>query len=190
MVSIPLSNLGFLGGDSISFAFDDRANGYSRGEGVAVLVLKSLRQALRDNDPIRTIIRGTASNQDGRTPVITQPSGIAQERLLREIYQRAELDPAETGYFEAHGTGTKVGDPIESKAISNVFKDRKGNAPLFVGAVKTNIGHLEGCSGIAGVIKTVLILERGIIPPNVWLEKPNPAINEIGKTIQVRASCQ
>lgn len=162
-----------------SFAFDSRAHGYARGEGIGVLVLKRLRDALRDGDTIRAVVRNTGSNQDGRTPGISQPSSSAQESLIRSVYARAGLGLAETGYFEAHGTGTPLGDAIEARAIGTVFGPvRDSGRPLYVGAVKTNLGHLEGASGVAGVIKTILVLEKGIIPPNMWFEEVNPAIEE------------
>ncbi|KAF2865597.1 hypothetical protein BDV95DRAFT_652025 [Massariosphaeria phaeospora] len=171
-----MNNLGFLSPDSKCYSFDHRANGYSRGEGVGAVVIKPLTKAVQDRNCIRAVIRATGSNQDGRTPGITQPSGLAQEQLIRSTYKRAGLNMAITRYFEAHGTGTAVGDPIEAKAIADAFKDSV-REPLFVGAVKSNIGHLEGASGIAGLIKTVLVLERGVIPANIWFERVNPKID-------------
>lgn len=185
--SIPLSNLGFLGQDSVCYSFDHRANGYARGEGTAVVVLKSVSNAVTDNDVIRAVVRNSGSNQDGRTPGITQPSKEAQVALIRETYDLAGLDVRGTGFFEAHGTGTPVGDPIEASAIGTVFKDDRDEA-IVVGAVKSNIGHLEGASGLAGLIKTILVLERGIIPRNIWYEKPNPAISVEDWKIKVRFS--
>jgi acyl transferase domain-containing protein len=113
-----LSNLGFLSADNKCYSFDHRANGYSRGEGIGVVIIKPLSKALRDGDCIRAVIRATGSNQDGRTPGITQPSGAAQERLIRSTYRKAGLDMAATRYFEAHGTGTAVGDPTEAYVTS------------------------------------------------------------------------
>jgi acyl transferase domain-containing protein len=160
--------------DGKSYAFDSRANGYGRGEGSATVVLKRLEDALRDGDPIRAIIRESGINQDGKTETITTPSGEAQEALIRDCYRRAGLDPAQTTYFEAHGTGTPTGDPIEVAAIASVFKDtRKGEQPLRIGSVKTNIGHTETASGVAAIIKVALALERGQIPPSINFEKPN-----------------
>lgn len=116
-------------------------------------------------------------NSDGRTTGITLPSREAQENLIRSVYKKAGLDPRDTGYFEAHGTGTQAGDPIELSAIQNVFgPGRHKHNPLIVGSVKTNIGHLEGASGLAGVIKAVLCLEKGLIPPNINFERPNKRI--------------
>ncbi|KAI1425159.1 putative polyketide synthase [Xylaria sp. FL1777] len=173
-----LSNLHFLSPDSRCYSFDHRANGYARGEGIAVLILKRVSDAIRDGNTIRAVIRSTLSNEDGRTPGITQPSSPSQERLIRESYRRAGLSMEPTRYFEAHGTGTAIGDPCEARAITSSFEDvRSSSDPIFVGAVKSNIGHLEGASGLAGVIKTVLILEKGIIPPNANFEKLNPKID-------------
>ncbi|KAK7714826.1 putative PKS-like protein biosynthetic cluster [Diaporthe eres] len=172
-----VSRLGFLSPDSQCYSFDDRANGYSRGEGVAMLVLKRLSRALEDGDTIRAVIRGTATNQDGRTPSITQPSPTAQAALIQRTYQMAGLDFKDTGYFEAHGTGTAVGDPIEASGISQAFtRYRDPRNPLYVGSVKANIGHLESSAGLAGLIKTVLVLEKGVIPPNALLKNLNPKI--------------
>ncbi|KAL9618384.1 MAG: hypothetical protein Q9160_006892 [Pyrenula sp. 1 TL-2023] len=175
---IGLSNLGFLSPDGRSFSFDHKANGFARGEGVAVLVVKRLADALRDNDTIRALIRETGLNQDGHTPSITQPSSRAQEALIRQTYKRAGLSLGETRFFEAHGTGTAVGDPLEAHAIASVFGPHRSDIdPLYVGAVKSNVGHLEGASGLAGLIKTVLVLEKGQIPPNAGFEKVNPNID-------------
>ncbi|GLB14084.1 type I Iterative Polyketide synthase (PKS) [Aspergillus tubingensis] len=170
--SIILSNNHMLSPDGRSYTFDARANGYSRGEGVAVLVLKRLSDALRDNDTIRAVIRATASNQDGRTPGIAQPASEAQSQLIRENYAQAGLSLHHTRFFEAHGTGTPIGDPAEVSAIADCFRNhRTADSPLYLGAVKTNIGHLEGASGIAGVIKAIMAVERGIIPPNTNFER-------------------
>ena len=175
--SISMADLNFLSPDSKCFSFDKRANGYSRGEGVGVVVLKPLVLALQDGNTIRSVIRATGSNQDGRTPGITQPNPQAQETLIRQTYRDGGLDMFTTRYFEAHGTGTPVGDTVEASAINLAFqKQRPQGTPLFVGAVKTNIGHLEGASGVAGLIKTILVLENGIIPPNLNFEEINPSI--------------
>ncbi|KAE8858793.1 hypothetical protein PTNB73_08273 [Pyrenophora teres f. teres] len=176
-IMMSLSNLQFLSPDSLCYSFDHRANGYSRGEGFGVIVLKPLSQALSNNDTIRAVIRASSSNQDGRTPGITQPSGDAQALLIRETYEKAGLDLGTTRFFEAHGTGTQIGDTTEAAAIHSVFgKYRSPEEPLIVGAVKSNIGHLEGASGLASIIKTVMALEKGVIPPNTNFEKPNPRI--------------
>ena len=184
---IPLSNLGFLSPDSRCHSFDHRANGYARGEGVGTIILKRLQDALRDDDTIRAVIRATGANQDGRTPGITHPSRDAQETMIRDTYLAGGLDLKTTRLFEAHGTGTPVGDPIEAGAISAVFKDQRNqDEPLFVGALKSNIGHLEGASGIAGLIKAILVLEKGVIPPNIWFERVNPNIPADDWNMRVR----
>ncbi|TGJ81126.1 hypothetical protein E0Z10_g7639 [Xylaria hypoxylon] len=144
-----------------SYSFDNRGTGFGRGEGCGVIVLKPLDQARRDNDQIRAIIAGSGINQDGKTPGITMPCGEAQD----------------CGFVEAHGTGTRVGDPIEATAIHNVFhQSRTPRDPLYLGSVKSNIGHLEGASGIVAVIKSALMLERGFILPNYDFKHPNEKI--------------
>jgi acyl transferase domain-containing protein len=159
------------------FAFDSRASGYGRGEGAATIILKPLVDAVRDGDPIRAVIRETAANQDGRTPTITSPSREAQEELVRACYRKAGLDPSRTGYAEAHGTGTIVGDYTEAGALGTVLgRGRSKKNPLLLGSVKTNIGHTEAASGLAGVIKVVLALEKGCIPPSINLNKANSTI--------------
>ncbi|KAJ5692411.1 reducing type I polyketide synthase [Penicillium macrosclerotiorum] len=173
-----LTNMNMLSPDGQSYSFDHRAHGYARGEGIGVLVLKRLSDALRDQDTIRALVRNTGCNQDGYTPGITQPSSLSQESLIRETYARAGLSMEPTRFFEAHGTGTPVGDPIEATAVGAAFRKARTNEdPLYIGAVKSNIGHLEGASGIAGVIKAIMVLEKGIIPPNYNLEKINSKID-------------
>ncbi|KAI0804310.1 hypothetical protein GGR55DRAFT_691161 [Xylaria sp. FL0064] len=173
-----LSNLGFLSPNSKCYSFDHRADGYARGEGVIALVLKPLRDAVANGDMIRAVIRSTGTNQDGRTPSLTQPSPEAQEDLIRRVYKKANLNFDVTRYVEAHGTGTPVGDPLEMKAIGRVFRPyRSRGDPLYVGSVKANIGHLEGCSGLAGIIKSIMILEKGVIAPNALFQKYNGSID-------------
>ncbi|KAK3503468.1 ketoacyl-synt-domain-containing protein [Neurospora crassa] len=160
-----------------SFSFDNRGTGFGRGEGCGMIVLKPLDQAIKDKDPIRAVIAATGLNQDGKTRGITVPHGPAQEDLIRKVYGRAGLDPNLCGFVEAHGTGTRVGDPIEATAIHNVLgQERSPRNPLWIGSVKSKIGHLEGASGIAGVIKAALMLERGFILPNHDFKQPNPRI--------------
>ncbi|KAM7223551.1 hypothetical protein V8F06_001025 [Rhypophila decipiens] len=185
---VGMTNLGFLSPDSISYAFDSRANGYARGEGVAALVLKPLHDALRDGDTIRSVIRGTAVNSNGRGPGITLPSQEAQMALMRTAYRQAGLENemAATGYVEAHGTGTAAGDPIEARAVGSVLGTVEGrNKKLYVGSIKANLGHLEGASGLAGLIKAILSVEAGLILPNIQFEKGNPNIDFNGLNIQV-----
>lgn len=176
-ISASLADMNFLYPDSKCYSFDSRANVYSRGEGFGVVIIKPLVNAIEDGDTIRAVIRATASNQDGRTSGITQPSEDAQEQLIRRAYLDGGLDMERTRFFEAHGTGTPLGDPIEAKAIYSAFKNsRPPGEPLYIGALKSNIGHLEGASGLAGLIKTILVLKNGIIPPNIWFERVNPKI--------------
>ncbi|RAL66180.1 hypothetical protein DID88_005852 [Monilinia fructigena] len=174
---ISYSNSRLFSDEGRSFSFDSRGTGYGRGEGCGLIVLKPLEQALKDNDNIRAVIRGSGINQDGKTPGITMPNGSAQESLMKWVYKSAGIDPKDAGYVEAHGTGTKVGDPIEAAALYNVFGEgRNSRNPLFIGSVKSNIGHLEAASGIISVIKTAMMLERGFILPNHDFKTPNENI--------------
>lgn len=137
---------------------------------------------------IRAVIRGTAVNHDGHTPGINLPSTAAQEAMIRSAYENAGLGFSETGYFEAHGTGTAAGDPLEAAAVGRVFESsRKPGLPLYIGSVKTNIGHLEGGAGLAGLVKSLYILEKGQIPANLWLQKVNPKIDLDGWGLAVSA---
>ena len=172
---IGMSKLQLHSEEGRSYSYDHRGTGYGRGEGVAALILKPLQDAIDAGDTIRAIVRNTGMNQDGKTNGITLPSKDAQEGLIRSVYKAADLDPSDTLYVEAHGTGTKVGDPIEAEAISCAMATGR-SSPLMIGSVKTNIGHLEAASGLAGVIKTTRILETGLIPPNINFEKPNESI--------------
>ncbi|KAG8533016.1 Type I Iterative PKS [Bacidia gigantensis] len=174
---IALSMLRLLSPDGRCHSFDDRANGFGRGEGLACIVLKRLDKALKDGDDIRAVIRNTGSGQDGRTSGITLPNGKSQADLMNHLYHTSGLDPAETTYVEAHGTGTQAGDPIEAASLSKVFSPRRSShEPLVIGSIKSNIGHLEGGSGLAAVVKTVLMLEKGLILPNFDFRNPNPQI--------------
>ncbi|KAJ0331732.1 hypothetical protein COL5a_002400 [Colletotrichum fioriniae] len=176
-MTLKLDAAGVLGPDGKSYSFDHRANGYSRGEGFGALVLKRVSDAIRDGDVIRAVIRNSSTNQDGRSPGITQPTKRGQVALIKHVYERANLDPSLTRFAEAHGTGTPVGDPIEASALAEIFAPhRSADEPLYVGALKSNVGHLEGAAGVAAVIKGVLTLESGVIPGNIWFEKRNPKI--------------
>ncbi len=184
---IHLSNMGFFSPDGRCYSFDERANGYAKGEGAGVVVIKLLSDALKDGNTIRAVIRATGANQDGKTPGLTQPCQKAQAQNILDTYRDGDLDLRVTKYFEAHGTGTQIGDPIEAEAINAAFQ-RTADEPLFVGAVKPNIGHLEAGSGIASLIKSVLILENGLIPPTINFERPNVAIPTEKWHIQVSSS--
>lgn len=174
VTTVLMSKGQFLSPDARCKSFDHRANGYARGEGAGVLLLKPLPAAVRDGDRIHAVVRGTAVNQDGRTPGITVPSVDAQRALIERACQVADVEPASVGYFEAHGTGTAVGDPIEATAIGEVLGD--SSRTHWIGSVKSNFGHTEAAAGIAGVIKAVLCLDKGLIPPNLHFEQPNPKI--------------
>ena len=158
------------------FAFDERADGYVRGEGGGVVILKPLEDALASGDPIRAIILGTGVNSDGRTIGLSLPSESAQTSLLRAVYTGAGVDPNELAFFEMHGTGTPAGDPIEATAVGHSLGQSRSE-PLPIGSVKTNIGHLEPASGMAGLLKTALALERKLVPPTLHCETPNPNIS-------------
>ncbi|KAG5984483.1 Type I Iterative PKS [Claviceps digitariae] len=175
---MPMTALNFLSPDGKCFTFDSRANGYGRGEGIGVVIMKRLSDAIRDNDTIRGVIRGSSVNQDGRTTGITLPSKEAQVANIRSVYAKAGLDFDQTAYVECHGTGTQAGDWRELKAISETLgADRPSERPVVVGSVKPNIGHLEGAAGVAGMVKGVLVLEHGKIPPNINFSHGNPTID-------------
>ena len=175
---VAFSQLGVLSPDGRCKSFDARANGYVRGEGAGMVLLKPLSLALRDQDRIYAVVRASALNQDGRTPGLTVPSQAAQEGLLRTACRRAGISPAEIQYVEAHGTGTPVGDPIEANALGNVLGEvRDASQPCWMGSVKTNIGHLEAGAGIASLIKVALALYHQQIPGHLHLREPNPAID-------------
>ena len=175
--AIAESKSGFLSPDGRCKAFDQSADGYARGEGGAVIVIKPLEQALRDGDGIYAQILGTAVSQDGRTDGITVPSAEAQEAAITTALRRAGVQPNEVGYVEAHGTGTPVGDPVEVRALANALAlERPATSPLLIGSVKTNIGHLEAGAGVAGLIKTALVLKYGFIPANLHLDNPSDQI--------------
>ena len=173
-LSIALSKWGFLAEDGRCKTFDARANGFVRGEGCGAVVLKRLGDALADGDPVLALIRGTAVNQDGRTNVLTAPSGLAQQAVVREALDNGALQPGDISYIEAHGTGTALGDPIELEALAAVIGERAASQRVMLGSVKTNIGHLEAAAGIAGVIKVVLAMQAQAVPPHLHYTAPNP----------------
>ena len=168
---------GLLSPDGRCKSFDSKANGYVRGEGVGLVVLKPFSKAIMDGDSIYAVIRGSAINQDGRSNGLTAPNQHAQEAVLQEAYSRASVSPGQIHYIEAQGTGTSLGDSIEAKALGKVLlQDRSSEAKCAIGSVKTNIGHLESAASIAGVIKVALSLKNRIIPPSLHFEEPNPFI--------------
>ncbi len=185
--SIAESKGGFLSSDGLCKPFDVGADGYVRGEGAGVVVLKPLKSAIVDRDPVHAVIRGSAVNQDGRTRGITVPSGRAQEHVIRTAYENAGMDTSVVGYMEAHGTGTAVGDPIELKSLGRVFGPGR-TSPLVMGSCKANIGHTEAAAGVAGVIKAALCLSHRRIPPQIHFHSPNPAVDfsALGLRIPIR----
>ena len=162
--------------------FDARANGYVRSEGGGVVLLKRLADAIAARDPILAVVRGTASNQDGKTSALTVPNGESQKRVIRAALDNARLGPERISYIEAHGTGTSLGDPIEANSLRQIFGDNE--SPVWVGSVKSNIGHLESAAGIAGLIKTILVLHHGWIPELVHFEQLNPHIEWRGSAMR------
>jgi acyl transferase domain-containing protein/NADPH:quinone reductase-like Zn-dependent oxidoreductase/NADP-dependent 3-hydroxy acid dehydrogenase YdfG/acyl carrier protein len=172
-----LSRWGMLAADGRCKTFDASANGFVRAEGCGVVLLKRLSHAQADGDRIWALVRGSAINQDGPSSGLTVPNGLAQAAVIRAATANAGVEPRSVSYVEAHGTGTTLGDPIEMEALTTVYgADRDSSHPLRVGAAKTNLGHLEAASGIAGVIKTVLALQHRQIPPNVHFANPTPHI--------------
>jgi acyl transferase domain-containing protein len=172
--NIALSRWGMLSPNGRCKTFDAGADGYVRSEGCGVVVLKRLSDALRDGDRVQAVVRGSAVNQDGASSGQTVPNGPAQQALLRQALAASRVQASDIDYVEAHGTGTALGDPIELDALSQVFSDRDGSAPLVLGSVKTNLGHLESAAGIAGFMKTVLSVRYGYIPKHLNFEQLTP----------------
>jgi phthiocerol/phenolphthiocerol synthesis type-I polyketide synthase A len=172
--SIATSRWGMLAPDGRCKTFDANADGYVRSEGCGVVVLKRLSDAVREGDSVLAVVRGSAVNQDGPSSGQTVPSGPAQQAVVRAALAAARLEPSDIDYIEAHGTGTALGDPIELGALHQVFGERDGSAPLVLGSVKTNLGHLESASGIAGFIKTVLTVQHGYIPAHLHFTALTP----------------
>ncbi|WNG36469.1 type I polyketide synthase [Archangium violaceum] len=176
-VNVYLSRSRAISPDGRCKTFDAAADGYVRGEGCGMLVLKRLSDAQADGDTILAVIRGSAVNHDGASSGLTVPNGPAQQAVIRAALENAGLEPSRVGYVEAHGTGTSLGDPIEVEALAGVLgAGRSQERPLLVGAVKTNIGHLETAAGMAGVIKAAQAVRYGEVPPNLHLHTPNPLI--------------
>lgn len=185
-IHINFSKSRMMAADGKCKSFDAAADGYVRGEGCGIVVLKRLSDAIADRDRILAVIRGSAVNQDGRSSGITAPNGPAQEAVIREALASAGVDPREIDYIEAHGTGTSLGDPIEANALAAVLGPGRGpDHPLVVGSVKTNIGHLESAAGVAGLMKVVLALENEQIPRNLHFKTLNPHIEWRGLPAEV-----
>ncbi|MFG2879468.1 type I polyketide synthase, partial [Streptomyces sp. NPDC048337] len=180
---------GGLSPDGRCYTFDSRANGYVRGEGGGAVLLKPLARALADGDDIYCVIKGSAVN-NGSDDSLTTPSRTAQEDVLRRAYEHAGIEPGQVQYVELHGTGTPVGDPIEAAALGAVLGGaRDADQPLHVGSVKTNLGHLEGAAGIAGLIKAALAVKHRVLPASLNHETPNPEIplTELNLHVQTEA---
>ncbi|GAB3897561.1 hypothetical protein GCM10029964_080630 [Kibdelosporangium lantanae] len=183
--SIGAARFGGLSPDGRCFTFDERANGYVRGEGGGIIVLKPLRNAVADGDEIHAVILGSAVNNDGDTESLTVPNTSAQESVIRQAWKQASVSPADVQYVELHGTGTAVGDPIEAAALGAVIgSSREGDSPLLVGSAKTNVGHLEGAAGIVGVIKTVLSIKHRALPASLNYRSSAIPLDQLN--IQVR----
>ncbi|MEV0247500.1 SDR family NAD(P)-dependent oxidoreductase [Nocardia sp. NPDC050712] len=181
---------GFLAADGRCKSFDAAADGYGRGEGAGMVALKKLDDAVRDGDRIYAVVKATGANQDGRTTAITVPNADSQESLARAVCTRAGLAPESITYVEAHGTGTLVGDPVELRALGRVFgMPDKRTRTLGVGSVKSTLGHTEAAAGVASVIKAALAIRHRTIPPQGWIDKPNPDIpfDELGLHVQTEA---
>jgi epothilone polyketide synthase D len=175
--TIALWSMGALSPTGRCSAFSADADGYVRGEGAGMLVLKPLERALADGDPVLAVIHGSATNHDGESNGLTAPSGIAQRALVEEALARAGVEPDAVGFVEAHGTGTHLGDPIEAEALRGAFRLAETHTRLLIGSCKTNLGHLEAAAGIAGLAKVVLALQHRTVPPNLHFARPHPGID-------------
>lgn len=185
-VTVAFSKARMLSPNGVCRPFDENADGYVRGEGCGLIVLKRLQDAVADGDNVLAVIRATAVNQDGKTSGITAPNGESQKRLIREALAKADLTPDDVSYVEAHGTATPLGDPIEVGALTEVFaRHREEDPPCYTTSVKANIGHTETASGIAGLLKTVLMMQHGVIPAQTRLERLNPYISLSGSRIEI-----
>ncbi|WP_342355217.1 beta-ketoacyl synthase N-terminal-like domain-containing protein [Spirosoma utsteinense] len=175
---VVFSQANMLASDGICKTFDNEADGYSRGEGCGVIILKRLSDAVKDGDTIQAVIRGSAVNQDGRSNGLTAPNGLSQRRVVEKALQTARVQASEISYVETHGTGTPLGDPVEYQALKEVLSaGRPAHKLCWIGSVKTNIGHLEPAAGMAGVIKTVLALNKKLIPKHLNFEVANTYLN-------------
>jgi acyl transferase domain-containing protein len=179
--TIAASRMNMLAPDGRCKAFDHRADGFVRGEGCGVVVMKRLSDALAAGDPVVAVIRGSATNQDGHTNGITAPNGLAQRAVIEHALKDAGVVAHDIGYVETHGTGTSLGDPIEIEALgASVGRPSPDGAPCFIGSAKTNVGHMEGAAGIAGLIKAAIVLRHAEIPPLVHFTRLNPHIEAEG----------
>ncbi|MGH8604226.1 MAG: type I polyketide synthase, partial [Gammaproteobacteria bacterium] len=173
-LTITFSQARMLASDGRCKTFDKEADGYVRGEGCGIVVLKRLSDALKDGDMILAVVRGSAVNQDGRSNGLTAPNGAAQQAVIHQALKNAGVSPDQVCYVETHGTGTPLGDPIEVRALAAVLGEgRAPDRPCVLGSVKTNIGHLEAAAGIAGLIKAVLLVQNEEIPPHLHFKKVN-----------------
>ncbi|GAA2811821.1 type I polyketide synthase [Kitasatospora sp. CM 4170] len=187
--ALPLARAGALSPDGRSHTFDARANGFVRGEGAGVVVLKKLADAVADGDRIYCVLLGGAVNHDGAGQALTVPDGDAQQALLREAHAAAGVTPEQVRYVELHGTGTRAGDPVEAGALGAVFGEgRDPGRPLLVGSVKTNIGHLEPAAGVVGLIKVALSVKHGLLPASLNFAEPHPAIPMDAWKLRVNSS--
>lgn len=190
-LTIALSQANMMATDGRCKTFDASADGYVRGEGCGIVVLKLLSQAVKDGDSILALVRGSAVGQDGRSNGLTAPNGRAQQAVVRQALENAGVLPESVSYVEAHGTGTSLGDPIEVEALKSVLMpNRSSEQVCWLGSVKTNIGHLEAAAGIAGFIKVVLSLQHREIPPHLHLKQLNPYISLEGTSFSVSTECQ
>ncbi|NEP61535.1 MAG: AMP-binding protein, partial [Symploca sp. SIO2G7] len=190
-LSITFAQAGMMAVDGRCKTFSANADGYVRGEGCGIIILKRFSDALRDGDNVLALIKGTAVNQDGRSNGLTAPNGPAQQAVISQALANAGIEPAAISYCEAHGTGTSLGDPIEVNSLKEVLMEgRSLEQPCWLGSVKTNIGHLEAAAGIAGLIKVVLSLQHGKIPPNLHLQQLNPHIDLENTPIEIPTELQ
>lgn len=183
---VSLSKVGFMAPDGRCKTFDAAADGFGRAEGCGVVVLKRLADAIRDGDRVLALIRGSAVNQDGHSSVMSAPNGLAQQAVIREALNNAQLEPRRIGFVEAHGTGTSLGDPIEVEAIAaTVGQVEDGAGPCLIGAAKANFGHMEAAAGVGGLIKSVLVLRNEAVPPQVHFTSPNPHLTLAGTRLRI-----
>ena len=185
-VTIALSKGGFMSPTGHCWTFDANADGFVRSEGCAVVVLKRLSDAIAAGDPVLAVIRGSAVNQDGQSTTLSAPNGLAQADMLRTALRNAGMEPDDISLIEAHGTGTELGDPIETDALASVFGPRDpARGPCWLGSLKSNFGHMEAAAGLAGLIKVVLVLRHGVVPPHALFTRLNPHINFDGTPLEI-----